>query len=33
MIEVTDSAKAKLGEYLSENAPEAAIRVVLQQGG
>lgn len=33
MIEVTDSARKKLGEYLTQNASESAIRVFLSKGG
>ena len=33
MLEVTESARQKLGEYLQQNAPEASVRVFLAQGG
>ncbi len=33
MIEVTQTAQQKLGEYLKDNAPEASIRIFLAQGG
>lgn len=33
MIEVTESAQKKLGEHLSANPGEGAIRVFLSSGG
>jgi len=33
MIEVTEMAQQKLGEYLKSNALDSAIRVYLAQGG
>ncbi len=33
MIEITEKAQEKLGEYLKQNSLESAVRVYLAQGG
>lgn len=33
MFEVTEMAQEKLGEYMTQNSIESAIRVYLAQGG
>ena len=33
MLEVTETAQLKLGEYLKQNSLDSAVRVYLAQGG